>query len=212
MATVSQTAELLKSIENTDKRLHARFKHRLKINHELDRTLVSYQANKSENGHRWCKYKEGFSAKLIHYIFDKLQIESGRILDPFAGAGTTLFVSNERGVNATGIELLPSSAEIIEVRREVMRCDKEKLAASIRKFRASQIWENTGTIEPFHHLPITDGAFPKSTEYLLGRYLHEASRIRDKLLRRVLRFAALCILESISYTRKDGQYLRWDTK
>jgi DNA modification methylase len=26
----------------------------------------------------------------------------------------------------------------------------------------------------------------------------------------VLRFGLLCILESISYTRKDGQYLRWD--
>jgi hypothetical protein len=26
----------------------------------------------------------------------------------------------------------------------------------------------------------------------------------------VLRFALLCILESVSYTRKDGQYLRWD--
>lgn len=26
----------------------------------------------------------------------------------------------------------------------------------------------------------------------------------------VLRFALLCVLESVSYTRKDGQYLRWD--
>ena len=26
----------------------------------------------------------------------------------------------------------------------------------------------------------------------------------------VLLFALLCILENISYTRKDGQYLRWD--
>jgi hypothetical protein len=26
----------------------------------------------------------------------------------------------------------------------------------------------------------------------------------------VLRFALLCVLESISFTRKDGQYLRWD--
>lgn len=26
----------------------------------------------------------------------------------------------------------------------------------------------------------------------------------------ILRFALLCVMESISYTRKDGQYLRWD--
>lgn len=31
-------------------------------------------------------------------------------------------------------------------------------------------------------------------------------------VQQVLRFALLCILESISYTRKDGQYLRWDDR
>jgi hypothetical protein len=29
-------------------------------------------------------------------------------------------------------------------------------------------------------------------------------------VQQVLRFALLCVLEAISYTRKDGQYLRWD--
>ena len=35
--------------------------------------------------------------------------------------------------------------------------------------------------------------------------LEENSRVQA-----VLHFALLCVLESISYTRKDGQYLRWD--
>jgi DNA modification methylase len=32
----------------------------------------------------------------------------------------------------------------------------------------------------------------------------------NKRVQAILRFALLCILESVSYTRKDGQYLRWD--
>ncbi len=31
-------------------------------------------------------------------------------------------------------------------------------------------------------------------------------------MQKVLTFALLCILENISYTRKDGQYLRWDKR
>jgi hypothetical protein len=31
-------------------------------------------------------------------------------------------------------------------------------------------------------------------------------------VRQVLRFALFCVLESVSFTRKDGQYLRWDDR
>nr|MBP6822550.1 site-specific DNA-methyltransferase [Acidobacteriota bacterium] len=34
--------------------------------------------------------------------------------------------------------------------------------------------------------------------------------IEDDATQTVLRFALLCVLENVSYTRKDGQYLRWD--
>ena len=30
------------------------------------------------------------------------------------------------------------------------------------------------------------------------------------MVKSVLQFALLCVLEAVSYTRKDGQYLRWD--
>ena len=43
----------------------------------------------------------------------------------------------------------------------------------------------------------------------MGRFL-EASDQENECVKTVLFFALLCILESISFTRKDGQYLRWD--
>jgi DNA modification methylase len=203
---------MLATIKAADDDLTQRFSEKMLVNGDLDRTLVSYQANKTEVGHRWCKYREGFSAELIRYVMQKVGLSSGTILDPFAGSGTSLFVAAELGVNAVGIELLPCSAEIIEVRREVLRADKMSLAKSVRAAAAKRAWVQPGDVESFPHLRITAGAFPKENEHQLGRFLRDAARVSDTLLSRLLRFSALSVLEEISFTRKDGQYLRWDQR
>jgi len=175
--------------------------------------MVSFQANKKENGYRWFKYKEGFSAALMRYVFEMTGVKSGLILDPFAGAGTALFTAADLGIDADGIELLPVCAEIIEVRKLIFDCtDKHALAHNINTFIASRSWEKKGQTFSFPHLRITQGAFSQKTEYQLGRYLCEADRFADPSVQKILRFAALCVLEEISFTRKDGQYLRWDTR
>ncbi len=203
--------EMLRDIQAAEHQLALRFTSKMHVNTDLDRTLVSFQANKLEIGHRWCKYREGFSAELIRYLFSKTKL-SGRILDPFAGSGTSLFVAAELGNDATGIELLPSSAEIIRVRSAVLGADKQRMVKGISRVLASRTWLLPGVTESFPHLRITSGAFPQENERQLGRYLHDTAKVSDKLLSRLLRFAALSVLESISYTRKDGQYLRWDQR
>jgi hypothetical protein len=57
--------EMLEGIKNADDELTRRFRDKMCVNADLDRALVSFQANKAEVGHRWCKYREGFSAELI---------------------------------------------------------------------------------------------------------------------------------------------------
>ena len=44
----------------------------------------------------------------------------------------------------------------------------------------------------------------------MGRVLYEADGLRDPALGRVIRFIVMCVLEEVSFTLKDGQYLRWD--
>lgn len=208
--TVVQETGMLHDIQQADARLTARYAEKLVVNSELDRKLVSFQANKAEIGNRWYKYKEGFSATLMRYLFAKIGLNAGHLLEPFAGAGTALFAAATLGMDATGIELLPSSAESIEVRRLLLSCDHAYMAQALSDFRTECVWQSKGDVLPFAHIKITAGAFPETTERELTRYLYEASVHPDPAVGRVLRFAALCILESISYTRKDGQYLRWD--
>jgi hypothetical protein len=75
-------------------------------------------------------------------------------------------------------------------------------------------WSRFNKIETtatrFSHIPITKDAFPDDTEIALNRFLSYCENVHNKEIQTVLRFAALSILEEISYTRKDGQYLRWD--
>ena len=208
----SDTAEqqaTLNKIESIDHKLSLHFHNKIKVQSTLSRQLVSFQANKPRPAYRWYKYKEAFSASLIEYIFSKYGITSGKVFDPFAGSGTALFAASEAGINAEGIELLPIGQQIILSRR----CMESEFSATdfatLRKWIKDRPWELSATRETLLKLRITDGAYPKETIELVERYIstyqHENERVQL-----VLRFALLCVLESISFTRKDGQYLRWD--
>ncbi len=202
----------LEAIAKTESALTARFKKKLILNTNLDRTLVSFQANKKQNGYRWFKYKEGFSASLISYICRHLGIESGRLLDPFAGSGAAMFAASNIGIASTGIELLPVGREIIDCRKRALNGKKIGLMNTINRWIIGKPWKQTKARLPFSHLRITKGAFPEETEIGLERYLAAVKDERDSDAKAILRFAAMCVLEEISYTRKDGQYLRWDQR
>jgi site-specific DNA-methyltransferase (cytosine-N4-specific) len=65
--------------------------------------------------------------------------------------------------------------------------------------------------EPFPHLVITRSAFPAEVEHDLMFYTRWLDRLDTSAATKMLcRLALTSILEEISYTRKDGQYLRWD--
>ena len=207
---MTEQADRPHEIQQANNVLTDRYASKLVVNPHLDHRLVSFQANKGEIGNRWYKYKEGFSAALMRYAFEKVGLTTGTLLEPFAGAGTALFAASAAGMNAVGIELLPSSAESIAARQLLLKADAARMAEAIRLFRVRRSWEQEGAAVPFAHLKITNGAFPSETERQLCRYLGDASLHSDPDVGRILHFAALCVLEAISYTRKDGQYLRWD--
>lgn len=201
--------DLLEQIQTGNADLERRFASRLSVNRHLNRQLVSYQANKARPQYRWFKYKEGFSERLVHYLITALGLKRGQLLDPFAGAGTTLFAASALGLNSTGIELLPIGCEIIEVRRQI-RGHETELRAVVQRWIDKRPWKaHSSPIWSFPHLRITAGAFPAETERQLAQYMTALSE-EAPLAAQLLRFAALCILEDISFTRKDGQYLRWD--
>jgi len=199
----------LETIRRVEKELERQFEGKLVVNRDLNRTLVSFQANKRQNSYRWFKYKEGFSASLVRYVLERLHIDTGRFLDPFAGSGAALFGAAKQGLDAVGIELLPVGCQVIEARKLATSADAPVIAEVLGRWAEQKLWRKEKKSLPFSHLRITQGAFPPETEAALGKY-RMAAEAESLPARTMLLFAALCVLEEISYTRKDGQYLRWD--
>lgn len=196
-------------IETLSAELERNFADIMLEDRNLSRQVVSFQANKHLPVYRWYKYKEGFSASLIYYLFDKYHIKSGDVLDPFAGTGTALFAPREEGYNAYGIELLPIGREIIKTRKLVENSLGKNTLNRIKEWISKKYWQKTDKEKPFVELRITQGAYPKDTEKKIRQYLYAVENEPPEV-KQILIFALLCVLESVSYTRKDGQYLRWD--
>ena len=178
---------------------------------EFNRKLVSYQANKQARLHSWLKYKEGFSAQLVENLLVKFGVQPGKsVLDPFAGSGTTLLVAQELGIDAVGIEILPVCHLAWEVKSHYREYDLAELRQVNEWLQeTSPGLSSTG----FPHITITRSAFPLDQEVRLMWYAEQFSALAvGDLTKSLLRFVLMSILEDISFTRKDGQYLRWDTR
>ncbi|MGQ0793878.1 MAG: DNA methyltransferase [Deltaproteobacteria bacterium] len=203
---MTQQAELIPTERQI---LHSRLADRLETAYHLNRKVVSFQANKDEPIYRWFKYKEGFSSTLVKYFLTEYAKKSGKLLDPFAGAGTTLFAGQELGWKSYGVEILPVGVFVMETREALNDIDIDKLRSTVKN-----LWTELAKIENYethiNHISITKDAFADETEILLNKFLSYCSKIKDRKTQTVLRFAAFSVLEEISFTRKDGQYLRWD--
>ena len=204
--------QLKEKILQLDKSLEQIFSNKLKVCRDLSRVSVSFQGNKSRPSYRWYKYKEGFSASLINYFLNENDLDKGTILDPFAGSGTTLFVAGERGLQAEGIELLPICQQIIK-KREILETKLAELdILDLQSFISQKIWKSSDEKVGLNELRITGGAYPEETKENIEKFLAAIRKITNENVRAALEFALFCILESVSYTRKDGQYLRWDNR
>ena len=190
--------------------LQDQFVERMSVGSWLSRSLVSYQGNKSEPGLRWMKYKEGFSRSLVRSFLEDAEPES--VLDPFAGIGTVPLTAADVGALGTGIEIMPvgvmAARAMAEARNGLDRTKFEIEAVRLldRISSTRQAAEN----HRFRHVRITEMAFPKETESDLAKANEFISCLEDRGMVLLLKFACMSVLEEISYTRKDGQYLRWD--
>jgi hypothetical protein len=202
----------IRSQDSAREQLFERYRGRMHVNPVLTRSLVSFQGNKNRPFVRWLKYKEAFSSEFVEFVFDTLDLtqRGSMLFDPFAGSATALFAAAERGWKAGGTELLPIGVIVARARAAAHKVNLPKLSSAIAKL--DDVFTRYPQERPFPHLRITKDAFPKATERDLSRYRTFVARKKDVNVRTVLDFAALCVLEDVSFTRKDGQYLRWDQR
>jgi DNA modification methylase len=196
-------------------KLYEKFASQILTNTALDRSLVSNQANKKLPFYSWFKYKEGFSEPFVDYVINDIlcHSEPGILLDPFSGAGSALFAASVRGWQTKGIEILPVGIYAAQARFIVERVDVARFRTVVNEIIQVNFAGYYHANHELRHIRITNGAIPQTEERQLVGYIAYCQQyITDENIRTLLLYAAMCILEEISYTRKDGQFLRWDTR
>lgn len=81
------------------------------------RSWVTPKLLRSAPVHRWLVFPHSYSAELVYEVIDDWDLgPNDRLLDPFAGAGTTIRAAKEKGVPATGYDLMPFSVMVSRVK------------------------------------------------------------------------------------------------
>jgi len=200
-------------IKNKREDLFQKYFNKLQVNSDLNRSLVSFQENKKVPFYRWLKFKEGFSSKLVKYLLNHYKFQNDKtlyVLDPFVGSGTTVTTAIEQGDFATGIELLPVGTAAMKARLIADAVDIDKFQEYLEQYKKFSLNRNHNGEYKFPHVRITEKAFTEEAESSISTYMKFLDNIQSEDVRYLFWFVCLSILEDISYTSKDGQYLRWD--
>lgn len=180
------------------------------ITERFNRQSVSYQLSKKDCLHKWLKYKEGFSAELVRTLLKDFHLQKGDIVaDPFMGSGTTALVSMLNGYNSIGFDILPMSKIAIHAKTAIYTYNLLELKELLKEIVDLNVPQKYDGRTP--EISITKDGYPKETSRELAYYkeyfLRSSYSENTKML---LELCILNALERISYSAKDGQYLRWD--
>jgi len=97
------------------------------------------ERERTKHVHRLHPYLGKFVPQLVEALLERYVPRGGRVLDPFAGSGTTLVQSLESGYDAVGVDVAPFNCLLMQVKTEAydlgrLRCDLEDAHARAADF------------------------------------------------------------------------------
>ncbi len=97
---------------------------------------TAFSENHDRTLHRWVPWIAGFSGSFVAGVLDSVRTRRRRmrVLDPFAGVGTTLIEALKQGDDAVGYEINPYAALACRVKADANRYDVAALETAIAQF------------------------------------------------------------------------------
>ncbi|MHA1368555.1 MAG: hypothetical protein ACTSRA_02405 [Promethearchaeota archaeon] len=156
---------------------------------------------------RWFKLKEGYSSRLVEILLKKFGArQPDQVLDPFLGSGSTLVGARNRRTGGAGFEVNPFLAALSKVKMQSYP-RPQSLKKAIKRILNTNYQEKEIYIET-PKLSITKKLFREQLDDLL-KVKQEILEINNDSIRNFLLIGLGCVLESISYAKKDGNGLKY---
>jgi len=188
--------------------LEERYAHLLEERFAL-RQHVTYVPNKSIPIQRWFRYKEAFSTDLVKLFLGEFGADphTHRVFDPFVGCGSTVLAAGQLGFGAWGIDILPVAVFVARVKlRGAEGYDLGALREAIDEIVHAPY--RAPTIAAPSDVRIIHLAYTEDTLNQILFFQEQIAAIQDEHIHDFLQLALLAVLESVSHTSKDGQFLR----
>jgi hypothetical protein len=172
--------------------------------------------------HSWFPYLEGYSPRFVEGVRLEFLPKAKRILEPFAGSGTTPIVLGQKGVECAYSEANPVMAFVIQTKLEILSLfleDRNELARKLSILN-SQIASRVNQAKPDLNLQASyETAFGESVFFdkmtlsniLRLRTVNDEVNDEDALLGRCLTLAVLASLIPSSRLKRAGD-LRFKTQ
>lgn len=177
--------------------------------------LVNFSKNEDVPFHQWFRYREGFAGELIEQlIIDSGINETGIIIDPFAGSGTTPVVAKQMGYDAFAIDVNPISSFITNIKLyEYSDAELRVIQTEIDKYLASIPESLESCSFEINSIESVEKYFTKNNYSEIIQIKKYISLIENNLVKDFFKCALLCIVEDISDRKRDGNGLkRYDSK
>lgn len=170
-------------------------------------TQVSYVANKSEPFLRWFRFKEAFGAQFVRRIFEYMKVDhKDYILDPWCGMGTTPFVSSHYGLKSVGLDNLPLAVFVAKTLTQAHKARASDINQALDLVR-----RQVKNIEPSGRLPdipIIKKALTNHQMTELLRWKEAILTLKPGIVRDILKLVLMNVIQDVSKTSQDGQFLR----
>ena len=171
---------------------------------------VNFRESMSIPRHRWFPYKEGFSPSFVtQFISQYKSGNSGIILDPFCGVGTTPIVAGLEGLPSIGFDVNPLAVFVAKTKAiNGSEFSESELLKTLDEFNCSEFRHKA----PLPANKTVVNYFEESYLDALLKVKYFVSLVDNHLIRDLFKLALLSIVERFSTHRKTGNGVKKKTK
>ena len=172
------------------------------------RHWVAPRSAREKAVHRWYLFPHSFTDDLVHALIAEWGLnDQDKILDPFAGAGTTLLAAKEMGIPSDGYDLSPLA--VLASNTKTATFSRQRLEAAWQTLEPTLVYHSTVPMDRVYP-ELVQKALPERRLEALDAIATSIENLNCSSSERdFFRLALISIIPRFSHAVANGGWLRW---